>query len=99
MNFNDYIEIDTVSKTILLLSNSEGNNEIIIKINDKEIKEIKLKQEYIEFFTCSEDFSNLLAAEFRIDIYFNNYIISYEITGEKSEEVRKYCEYVKSVLI
>ena len=99
MNFNDYIEIDTASKSILLLSYSEGNNEILIKVNEKEIKELKLKQEFIQFFTCNEDFSNPLAAEFKIDIYFNNYIVSYEVTGENSEEIKKFYEYVKSLLI
>ena len=99
MNFNDYIEIDAVSKAVLFLSHSEGNNEILIKINDKEIKEIKLKQEFIQFFTCSEDFSNPLAPEFHIEIYLNNYVISYEVTGDDKEEIKKFCEYVKSILI
>ncbi len=99
MNFNDYVELDTSSKSIILLSYKENHNEIIIKINDKEVKYIKLKQEFIEFFTANEDFSNPLSPEFKIDIYFNNYKISYEVTGENKEEVKKFFEYIKSILI
>ncbi len=99
MNFNNYIKIDTVSKAVLFLSCNEENNEILIKINDKEIKEIKLKQEFIQFFTCSEDFSNPLSPEFHIEIYFNNYVISYEVTGDDKEEIEKFYEYIKSILI
>ena len=99
MNFTDYVEIDTSTKALLLLSFSNENNEIKIKVDDKDVKEIKLKQDLIEFFTCNEDYSNPLAPEFHIEIYFNNYIITYEVTGEKKEEVKKFCEYIKSILI
>ena len=99
MNFNDYIKTDVSSNSILILSASESNNEIIIKINEKQINEIKLKKDFIQFFTVSEDFSNPLAAEFHIDIYFNHYIITLEVTGENKEEIKNFCEYLKSIII
>ena len=99
MNFTEYVEIDTSARALLLLAFSSENNEIKIKVDDKEIKEIKLKQDLIEFFTCNEDYSNPLAPEFKVDIYFNNYIIEYEVVGDDKEEVKKFCEYIKSILI
>ena len=99
MNFNNFIEIDTASDSILLKRHKEGNNEIIVKLNDEEIEEIKVKQNSIEFFTSKEDFSNPLGAEFYIKIYLNNYVISYEVTGEEREDIIKFCEYVKSIII
>ena len=99
MNFNDYIELDTSSNSILIKSFSQNNNEIIIKINQKETKEIKLKQDLIQFFTSNSDFSNPLAPEFTIEIYFNNHIVSIEVTGENKEEIEKFYEYIKSILI
>jgi len=99
MNFNYYVELDTSSNSILIKSFSQNNNELVIKINEKEIKEIKLKQDLIQFFTSNSDFSNPLAPEFTIDIYFNNHIVSLEVTGEDEEEIKRFYEYIKSILI
>jgi len=99
MNFNDYVELDTSSNAILIKSFSQNNNEIVIKVNEKETKEIKLKKNLIQFFTSISDFSNPLAPEFTIEIYFNNHIVSIEVTRENKEEIEKFYEYIKSILL
>jgi len=99
MNFNDYIELDTSSRSLILKSFSNNSNEIIIKLNEEEMQEIKLKQDAIELFSCNKDFSNPLSPEFIIKICFHNYVVSIEVTGEEKKEVEKFYEYLKSILI
>jgi len=99
MNFNEYIEIDTSSNSILIKTHKEKNNEIVVKLNDKEVEEVKFKQEAIELFSSNKDFSNPLSPEFIINIYFHSYQISIETVGENKEEIKKFYEYIKSILI
>jgi len=99
MNFNDYIEIDTSSNSILIKTYKENNNEIVVKLNDLEVEEVKFKQNAIELFSCNKDFSNPLAPEFTINIYFHSYKAAIEVVGENKEEIEKFYEYIKSILI
>ena len=100
MSFKNYIKIDEQKNIISFKSLKNETSEIIIKLNDsRDVKDITLKKDLIQFFLCYEDFSNPLAAEFRIDIYLNNHIISYEVTGENKEEVKEFFIYLKSILI
>jgi len=99
MTFNEYIEIDTSSNSILVKTYKEKNNEIILKLNEKEVEEIKFKQDAIELFSSNKDFSNPLSPEFIINVYFHNYKISIEVVGENKEDIEKFYEYLKSILI
>jgi len=100
MYFKDYLIINEEKNTISFKSFKNETTEIIIKLNNsKDIKEITLKKDLIQFFLCYKDYSNPLAAEFRIEIYLNNYHLIYEVTGENKEDIKEFCTYLKSILI
>ena len=49
MNFSDFIELDVPANGVILRTFSNGINSIV-KIDDKEIQELKIRKNSIEFF-------------------------------------------------
>ncbi|EDM24301.1 hypothetical protein [Caminibacter mediatlanticus] len=65
MNFAEFIDIDVSSNSIILKA-FNNNISSIIKIDNKEVKELKIKKEAISFFTLSKNFDNPIKSEFTI---------------------------------
>jgi hypothetical protein len=93
------MELDTTANAIIIKSlESEVNS--IIKINDKEIEEMKIKKDAISFFTISRNLKNPIKPEFTIFIYtVNNIIIEMVFECDEVKTLEGLEEYIKSILI
>ncbi len=99
MNFTDFIELDVPSNAIILKTR-ENQIKSIVKIDDKEISELKIRKEAISFFTLKSNYKNPLKPEFSIFIYtLNNTIIENVYEGTEEKILKELEEYVKSILI
>ncbi len=99
MNYIDLIELLTPN-ALSIKSNSKSEINSIIKIDDKEVEEMKLKRDAISFFTIKRNLQNPIKPEFSIFIYTTNKIIIEMIfESEDKEELKKLEEYIKSILI
>ena len=96
--FIEYLELD-LSLEIFIFKKT--NKEIIssVKINDKEVQELKIKKESILFTTFDEKSET----DFKIEIYpTNNQIItlSYILKDENLKgEFERFKEYIKSLIL
>jgi len=99
MNFSDFIDLD-VSSNSLLLKQYNNNISSVIKIDNKEIEEIKIKKDSITFFTISKKLNNPIKPEFTILIYtINNHIIELIYEYEDKKVLEELEEFVKSILL
>ncbi len=99
MNYIDLIELD-VTANALVIKSYQGDINSIIKIEDKEIEEMKLKKDSISFFTISRNFKNPIKPEFTIFIYtLNNIIIEMVFESDDIKSLEGLEEYIKSILI
>ncbi len=99
MNFSDFIDLDTTSNSLIL---KQYNNNIssVIKIDNKEIEEIKIKKDSIAFFTISKKLNNPIKPEFTILVYtINNHIIELLYEYEDKKVLEELEEFVKSILL
>ena len=99
MSFVDMIELDVPAEAIIL-KNYNGDISSIIKINDKEIKEMKIKKDAILFFTVSKNYNNPIKPEITFYLYtVNNANIEIIFESDNKEELKELEEYAKSILI
>ena len=99
MNFIEIIELDVPANAIILKTNNEKISSII-KINNKEIKEMKIKKDAILFFTVSKNYDNPIKPEITFFIYtLNNAIIELIFESDDKKELKELEEYAKSILI
>ena len=93
----DFIQLDLSIDAILIQSFKNDKMEFIIKLDDEEIEEIKIKKDAINFFTSKAFFENPLASEFTIKVYTStNNILTLEATGE---DIKGLFEYIKSIIL
>jgi len=93
------IEIDTSIDAIILKTDKTQINSIV-KINEEEIKELKIKKDAILFYTLNPVINNPLKPECTFCIYTsNNIIIEVIYESDDKEELIKFEEYVKSILL
>ena len=94
----DFIQIDTSIDAILIKNFRNDKMEFIMKLDDSEIEEIKIKKDAINFFTSKAFFENPLASEFTIKVHTStNNILSLEAAGE--ENIKALFEYIKSIIL
>ena len=94
----DFIQIDDSIDAILLQNFKNDKIEFILKLDEEEIEEIKIKKDAINFFTSKAFLENPLASEFIIKIYTsNNNILTLEAAGE--EDIKPLFEYLKSIIL
>ena len=94
----DFIQLDTSIDALLIQRFKDEKIEFIIKLNDEEIEEIKIKKASIDFFISKKYFENPLASEFIIKVYTStNNIITLEAAGE--ENIKALYEYIKSIIL
>ncbi len=99
MSFVDMIELDVPANAVIL-KRFEGEINSIVKINDKEIQEMKIKKDAVLFFTVSKNYDNPIKPEFTILIYTaNNATIEVIFESDKKTELKELEEYVKSIII
>jgi hypothetical protein len=99
MSFVDMIELDVPAEAIIL-KNYNGNISSIIKINDKEIKEMKIKKDAILFFTVSKNYDNPIKPEITFILYtLNNATVEIIFESDDKKELKELEEYAKSILI
>ena len=99
MSFIEMIELDVPADAIIL-KNYNQDISSIIKIDDKEIKEIKIKKNAILFFTVSKNYDNPIKPEITFFIYtINNKTIEIIYESDDKKELKELEEYVKSILI
>ncbi len=97
--FEKLIEFDDSSNAIILKTDKNSINSIV-KLNDKEIKELKIKKEAILFYTLNPVINNPLEPECTFIIYTsNNMQIELIYESDDKEELIKFEEFVKSILI
>ena len=93
----DFIQLDLSIDALLIKSFKNEKFEFIIKLDEEEIEEIKIKKDAINFFTSKAFFENPLASEFTIKIYTStNNILTLEATGE---DIKALFEYIKSIIL
>ena len=94
----DFIQLDLSIDAILIKNFKNEKFEFIIKLDEKEIEEIKIKKAAINFFIAKKDFNTPLGNEFLIQIYTSTKnILTLEANGE--EEIRTLFEYIKSIIL
>ena len=99
MSFIEIIELDVPADAIIL-KNYNQDISSIIKIDDKEIKEMKIKKDAILFFTVSNNYDNPIKPEITFFIYtINNKTIEIIYESDDKKELKELEEYVKSILI
>jgi bisphosphoglycerate-independent phosphoglycerate mutase (AlkP superfamily) len=99
MSFVEMIELDVPAEAIIL-KQKQGEISSIIKINDKEIQEMKIKKDAILFFTVSKNYDNPIKPEITFFIYsLNNTIIEIIFESDDKKELKELEEYAKSILI
>ncbi|NPA88122.1 hypothetical protein [Caminibacter pacificus] len=97
--YNKLIEFDDSANAIILKTDKESINSIV-KLNSKEIKELKIKKEAILFYTLNPVINNPLKPECTFLIYTsNNMEIEVIYESEDKEELIKFEEFVKTTLI
>jgi len=101
--FIEYLELD-LSLEIFIFKKTDKEIISTVKVNNKEVKELKIKKESILFTTFDETDEN----DFIIEIYpTNNQLItlSYKLKDEyvKDENIKnefeKFKEYIKSLIL
>ena len=94
----DFIQLDISIDAILINSFKDEKIEFIIKLDDIEIEEIKIKKSAINFFIAKGDFDNPLGSDFLIKVHTStNNILTLEATGE--EDTKPLFEYIKSIIL
>ena len=94
----DFIQLDLSIDAILLKRFKNEKIEFILKLDDIEIEEIKIKKNAINFFISKGDFETPLGNEFLIKIHTStNNILTLEAAGENN--VKVLFEYVKSIIL
>ncbi|WP_457564212.1 hypothetical protein, partial [Caminibacter sp.] len=98
MNFSEFIELDVPANAVILRTH-KNQIKSVVKIDDKEINELKIRKEAVSFFTISQNYKNPLEPEFTIFIYTsNNIIIENVYEGDEINTLKELEEYVKSIL-
>jgi len=101
--FIDYLELD-LSLEIFIFKRTDKEILSTIKVNDKEVKELKIKKSAVLFTTFDETDET----DFKIEVYpTNNQLItlSYKLKYEyaKDENIKnefdKFKEYIKSLIL
>ena len=97
--YENILSVDDSSNAIILKSDKKSINSIV-KLNDKEIKELKIKKESILFYTLNPVINNPLKPECTFIIHtLNNHTIELIYESENKEELIKFEEFVKEILI
>jgi len=97
--YDNLIEFDDSSNAIILKTDKSSINSIV-KLNDNEIKELKIKRDAILFYTLNPVINNPLEPECTFMLYTkNNYTIELIYESEDKEELIKFEEFVKELLI
>jgi len=97
--FERLIELDDSGNAIILKTENNSINSII-KLNDEEVKELKIKRDAISFYTLNPVINNPLKPECTFTLYTNtNHKIELIYESEDKEELIKFEEFVKNILI
>ena len=95
----EHLEID-LSLDIFIFKTNTKDFKSIVRVNEKEVKEIKIKKDAILFTTFDED---PLANLFFIEIFpQNNHIITltFSLKNENlKDDFEKFKEYIKSLIL
>jgi hypothetical protein len=99
--YNEIVDIDLSVDALFFKTYQAGKINSIVKLNKVEIKEIKLKKSTILFYTLNPVISNNpLNPECIFNVYLQgNYNIELIYQSEDKEELIKFEEYIKSILI
>jgi len=99
--FIEYLELDS-SLEVFIFKQTSKMIDSEIEVNNKEVKELKIKKDSINFIT----FNSNSDTDFMIEIYPKNNIVitlSYFIKEDSSEEIKEefknFEEYIKMLIL